>query len=253
MTRRIAQGLWWLGLLLIVGGAALVVAQVPGIPGLAVLGGGLAALAVNALLAGDIIIGPAPKPFSIRGSVVRGDVLVKAGLSDISMRSRGPGRIAQLQYGPFGQPGFEIKDGVAYLTMTGNLTNATDWEAELANNVLWDLRVQSSLGNQSLDLSGVRMEKARFRSLLGNISVACPQRGVVKMGYKTLLGRIELAIPEGIGADVRVKVGPLASLTVNNERLVFLDDSHLISEDRDEQAAQLEIIIEAGLGDVVLN
>jgi hypothetical protein len=164
-------------------------------------------------------------------------------------------RVASLRFGPFGKPGFEIAEGVAYLRLRNGLfrPNLTRWQADLAGNVLWDIDVHSSLGEVVLDLSNLRLERVSATTGLGRLSVKCPQRGYVQMHLLSLLGTIELHIPSQIGARVTIKRGQLAHVILNNERLLAIGAGRYSTPDFDTASAQAEIRIESGAGDIILS
>jgi len=252
MNTRIAQGLWWIGLIAFVAGIALSLARIPLVGGL-VLGTGMVALGLNTLLAGDLTMGPEGRPFSVRGPVVRGHLEVGAVLSDVSVGVCGPDRIASLIYGP-GKPGFEVSEGVANVRLKQPAfpPALANWRADLANNVLWDIRAASWLGSLRLDLSQLRLEKVSATTSLGRVLVTCPTRGYVQLMIKAGLGDIEVTIPEQTGVKVTVKRGKLASLTVKNPRLSAYRPDRLGTPDYDLSAAQVEIVIESQMGDITL-
>jgi hypothetical protein len=253
VNTRIAQGLWWVGLLAMVAGVGLLAARISLIGGLA-LGVGMVVLGLNTLLAGDLITGPGGRPFSVRGPVVRGNLEARSGLSDLSVGMCSPDRIASLVYGPTGKPGFEVSEGVAKVRLIQPAfpPGLADWRADLASNVLWDVKATSWLGSLNFDLSQLRLEKLTATTALGHIAVTCPTRGYVQLLLKAGMGDIVVNIPTQTGVKVTIKRGKLASLTVNNPRLTAYRPDRFGTQDYDAAAAQVEIVIESQAGDIVL-
>ncbi len=252
--RRIQIILCWAGLALIAAGVALdFMAAGPALPGLLV-GGGLAALGLNILLGGDLVAGPEPRAFTARGQVVRGHLEVAAGLADLNLEAGESDRIAALCFGPFGKPAFRAEEGVATLGLKNSLLpNLARWQAALAGNVLWDVDARSSLGDLRFDLRDLRLETVRVRTLLGRIVITCPLRGYTRMDLWAAAGEIELAIPPGVGAQITLRQGGLASVAVENERLMALGTHRYVTADYDTAAAQVEVVIRSAAGDVILS
>jgi hypothetical protein len=254
LSRQIAQALWWVGLLMMIGGIALAVLRFT-FPGYVLIGGSFVTLGLNALVGGELIAGPEPRPFTARGAVVRGHLVARTGLCDLSVAVCGTDRIATVQYGPLGKPGFEVRDGVAYLRLVQAAfqPNVTAWKADLANNVLWDIEANSFLGNLSLDLSHLRLEEVRAKTTLGTVEVTCPTRGYTRMSVKSSLGEIGIKIPPQVGAKLVIKQGALATLTIQNERIQLTRRNRYATPDFDTASAQVEIQIETGAGDIILH
>ncbi len=252
VRRHVVRVLWWLGLALIAASVGLLITRLP-VPAAALAGSGAAFLGVNALLAGDISTGARPRSYAARGQVVRGTLQVHAGLSDLSVDTCPPDRVAQTVFGPFGKPDFSEQDGVARLRLNGSPFNIAAWYAGLASNVLWDIEASSLLGNLSFNLRGMRLERLEAHTALGRLYVNCGMRGYARLSLRTTLGEVEVHVPEGVGARVTVRQGELCALTVNNERLLALGPGRYSTPDFDAAQDQVEIEIESAAGDLILS
>lgn len=253
MRRTVAQIVWWISVLALVGGLATTFAGMRVVSVGLWAGVGVAGLGLNALLGGELIAGPLARPFTVRGQVVRGEAVIRAGLCDVAVGSCSNDRIASVQHGPLGKPKFAVEDGVAALRLTNPLLpNVAQWQANLARNVLWDLDVRSGLGDQALDLSALRVERVVARSGMGRIEITCPARGVTQMFLRTGSGEIEVRIPQHTGARVVVSRGALSALRVENPRLEALDERRYATANFEHASTQMEIKVEAGAGDIVI-
>src|SRR5689334_11369293 len=175
--RTAGQIMWWIGLPAAIAGGVIFALGGRLAGGLA-LGIGLVLIGLNVLINRELVAGPEPRPFSARGSVVRGHVEAKTGLCDLRVAQCGPERIAGIVYGPFGKPGLEVVDGIAQIRlMSGFPPAVTRWQSDLAGNVLWDANIRSFMGDLLLDLSSLRFESLTARTALGRLSVALPKRG----------------------------------------------------------------------------
>jgi hypothetical protein len=252
LRRRIGRVLWWIGLPATAGGIVgfALKAQLPG--GIA-LGTGLALIGLNILLNGELIVGPEPRPFSARGSAVRGRLEARTGLCDLRVATCGPERIAGIVYGPFGKPGFEVVDGVAELQLRPTFPPAiTRWQSDLAGNVLWDARIRSFLGDLVLDLNQLRFETLSAQTTLGRLSIALPRRGYARMSVNSSLGEIEVFIPAETGVKIAVRRGALATIHVTDPRLVEVSPGQYVTPDFDTTQGQVELAIRTWSGDVTL-
>jgi hypothetical protein len=253
LGRRLAQILWWISLAVIVGGVALYLLGVDWPVGVWI-GGGLIALGLNALLAGELIAGPEPRPFSARAQVVRGVLEVDAGWSDVAVKSGSNDRVASVRYGPLGKPSFEIVEGVAQLRLKHAFWRPTiaNWGAELATNILWDIDARSRLGDLTVDLRDLRLDKISARTGMGKLSVIGPTRGAVRLYLRTGAGEIELEVPHGVDAKLRLKRGELSTLTLDEERFQPVGENRYIVTGSGKARASMEVTIETAAGDVCL-
>jgi hypothetical protein len=255
IQKRVMQVLWWGGLGLSIGGALLLILRYHLIGG-AALGAGLAALGLNALLGGgEMRTGYELRPFTARGMVVRGRLESNSLLSDLSVGSCGVDRVAMVRFGPFGKPRFNVVDNIAHLRLRGSLLrpNVASWEANLAGNILWDVEARSWLGDLTFDLGDLRLDKVDIRSALGTVDITCPAHGYARLHLKTRIGQVVLHIPPEVEARVRLKRGWLSTLRVKNERLLSAGKRRFSTPDFEGAAAQVEVTIEVGAGDVILD
>ncbi len=248
--RRITQILWWAGLAGLVVGLLGFLLPVR-IPAGLLIGIGLMLLAVNMLLGGDLTVGADVRTFTVRGQVVRGQLLINAGLSDVTIGTCERGRIASVQHGPIGKPAFEVLSDVATLRL-GYPINISQWRTDLANNLLWDIKASSLTGHYTVNLAPLRVDHFRASTALGQLRVNCPTRGYSQLELKTAMGEIDLRLPPEVGARIQIQKGQLATLTIHNERLLALGSRRYATPDYDDAQAQMDILIETAAGDIIL-
>ncbi len=253
LRRALSQILLFGSLIILAAGAATTFTGIRIIaPGLWV-GAGIAGLGLSALLAGELIASSEPRPFTARGQVVRGELDVRAGPCDLTVGACGTDRVATVVHGPFGKPKFKVEEGIATLTLdNGLIPNITQWQADLARNVLWDIDLRAGLGDLTVDLSSLRIERFAARTRLGRLSLICPARGYTQMNLRSGLGEIEVRIPEHVGARLNIKHGALATVKIYNERLIALDDHRFTTPEFEASSAQVEIRIHSAAGDITI-
>ena len=249
--RRAGRALWWSGLPLVVGGSVAFAFGQRLIGGVG-LGAGLILLGLNVLINGELVVGAEPRPFSARGSVVRGHVEARTGLCDLRVSQCGPERIAGIVYGPFGKPGLDVVDGVAQIRLRSGFPPAiTRWQSDLAGNVLWDADIESFMGDLLLDLNALRFESLAARSRLGRLSVALPRRGYARMRLLNTLGDIEVYIPPETGVNIVVRRGPLSDVLIKDERVTEFSPGHYSTPDFESASTQIELSIRSWSGDII--
>lgn len=253
LTRRIARLLGWLGLILIAAGLALLMLAPTPSPAPLIIGGGVTALGLGVLFGGELVLGPSPRLFTARGQVVRGDLIVQAGLCDLTISEGLDDRVVTVRFGPFGKPYFHAESGAATLRLINGLRpNLASWEVGLAGNVLWDVDLRSTLGDLMLDLGSLRLEHVTAYTALGRLCVRGPLRGYVQMRLGSVAGVIEVNIPPQVAAQVTLHTGALASVTVHNGRLQEVDPHCYRTEDYGSAAHQIDLHVECAAGEVLI-
>lgn len=253
VARRVNRIIFWLGLLLLLAGVALLAAGFRQFPGI-MLGVALILLAVNVWLGRDFSTSGQPRSATIRGEVVRGTLRSRAGYSDLTIGACDIDRVAQVRYGPLGQPAYSVEDEVLTLLMGQRRINlnVAYWRADLAGNVLWDLDLRASLGNLTLDLQELRLDHIRAHSGWGRLSINAPKRGYVVMELSSVAGEIELILPEGVGARITIERGLLSGVRVRNPRLLALRPDQYSTPEFESSPSRVEIRVKPGAGDLIV-
>jgi hypothetical protein len=227
MRRLLALPLWWLAVLLVVVGGLAKAFGWLDLPLGVWIGGSLIALGLNVLVGGDVVVAPHARPFSARAQVSRAVLDIVAEVADVEVRASDDyERLATVRVGPGAGPDFKVANGVAHLRLASKLPwlpGASNWQASLATNVLWDVTAHSVLGHLDVDLSHVRVDRASLKSSLGGVRVTCPRRGQPQLRLETLLGDLEVVVPREVGARVRVERGGLAHVNLDSAHFEQLD------------------------------
>jgi hypothetical protein len=182
---------------------------------------------------------------------VRGVLEIRAGWSDVAVGEGPIDQIASIQYGPFGKPDFSFEEGVAHLRL-GRTRPFGRWGADLASNVLWDVRARSAVGDLALDLSGLRIEEVRARCGPGRLTVHCPSRGFARLALHTTLGQIEVVLPPEVGVRLRVQANRLSTVRVSVPGLYPVGEREYATEGYEAAAAAVDVAVSASAGEVVV-
>ena len=253
LREQLARIVFWIAILIAIAGLIATLTGAVLIPPPAWIGGALALIGLSVILAGEVIAGGQPRPYTVRGQVVQGEATVRAGLADVSIESGSIDRVASIRHGPLGRPRFSVEDGIAYLKLANPLIpNISQWEAKLALNVLWSIDARSSLGTLSLDLTKLRVERVIAETGMGKIFVKCPIRGFTQIYLGTGMGEIEVILPDSVGARFQIKPGGLGTVQIDNERVQAIDAKRYMTPDFESASTQVEIKIETSAGDIII-
>lgn len=253
VRKLLAVPLWWLAVLLVVGGGLAKVLGLVNLPYSVWLGGGLLALGLNILLGGDVVVASREKPFTARAQVSRAELSLASGLSDVRVRaSRNFERLASVRAGSGVLSKLDVVDGVARLRVTSPLSwmsGVGEWRISLATNVLWDVKAHSTLGSLELDLQDVRVDRVSAKSDLGGVRVICPRRGRPSLELETTLGDLDVVLPGNVGARVRVKRGRLAGLELDDATFEQLNPNTYVTRNLDAVDTVAEIVLRVRTGE----
>lgn len=253
LRHHLARIIFWISILAGIAALVVIFGRVQILPAAVLIGLTGVTFGLSALLGGEVIAGPQPKQYTVKGQVVRGEISVRAGLADFALETGKPDRVATIHHGPIGKPRFAVEDGVATLRLAnGLLPNIARWDAKLATNVLWDIDARTSLGEMSLDLSGLRIERVVAQTGWGKLDVILPTRGYTQLFLTTGAGEITITVPEDVGARFVITQNNLATLTIENPRITALDAKRFATPDYDTASTQVDIKIEVGSGEVII-
>ena len=178
---------------------------------------------------------------------------VTSGLSDVQVRaSNSFERLASVRAGSGASPAFEVVDGVARLRIAPRLrwlSGAGTWRAMLATNVLWDVSANSALGHLDFDLRDVRVDRVSVKSDLGGARVTCPRRGRPVLELETSLGDLDVILPRGVAARVRLKLGRLANVDLDEGDFERLDANTLVTRNVEVADTVAEIALRVWAGE----
>lgn len=252
-SRRLEQLLWWLSTGLIAAGLVLHFAfNMDSLITAILIGMGIVSLGLNILLGGDIVVGPEPRSFSAKGTAAVGNLVIRAGLCDLTLGDGPNDRVAQVRFGPLGKPRFLVENGVAQLAMVSSLPNIATWDARLATNILWDIEAHSSLGHSAFDLTTLRLKTFTARTSFGQIALTCPEHDYTDIVLSTAAGTIILIIPDSVEAVVDCDLGRLAELDIKNKRLLAENQRRFVTDNTQPTTAQVAIQIRAAAGKIVI-
>src|SRR5688572_7868422 len=106
LRHHLARIIFWISIVVGIAALVLIFGRVQLLPAPMLIGLTGAAFGLSALLGGEIIAGPQPRQYTVKGQVVRGELSVRAGLADFALETGKADRVATIHHGPLGKPKF---------------------------------------------------------------------------------------------------------------------------------------------------
>jgi hypothetical protein len=152
---------------------------------------------------------------------------------------------------------------------------ATDWQIHLNPNVQADITARSGGGNVKLDLAGMNVTRLAADSGGGNLDVVLPDNAanlsviaktgggnvIVEIGRGTTgsnvlhatsgAGKVEVHIPSGLAAHIYATSG--MGKEIVDRRFSNIDKHTYQSSDFEHAADKVEITVQSGAGNVIVN
>lgn len=158
-----------------------------------------------------------------------------------------------------------IRNGQATLTLNGGgnrqpwfrfpwaaCNGATEWQIHLNPAVLSDITAHSDGGNVKIDLSGMAVTHLSAYTGGGNMDVVLPDNVAnLSVTAKTGAGNVVVSIPSGMAAIIHATTG--LGKTIVDERFNKTGDKTYQSSDFDSAANKVEITVQSGAGNVIVN
>lgn len=217
-------------------------------------------ISVGVLIAvrGDLAFTAQGQTFGItRGNVESAQLEASAGELDVHIRAlRREGRLIAGQFTARSRPLLGVRGTHARLTMQRGQTwllSMADWEIGLAKDLPWSLLLSSFLGEIDADLRGVTLERAHFGTSFGDVLLVAPEMCAQGIQARSSFGNIMLTVPEGVQAVIRVNMGPLARLRVNEARFLLLEEGVYATLGAGNVDAPVRVSLGTTFGTVRLN
>jgi hypothetical protein len=123
-----------------------------------------------------------------------------------------------------------------------------DWDIRLAGNLPVSLAVELGAGQSVLDLGNLEVTDAAIRTGAGQTTVDLTGRWAhdVHISIEGGAGDVTILVPEGGNVELHASVamGDVATSDLMER------DGRLVSDDFDENAPTIEIMVEGGMGNV---
>lgn len=209
------------------------------------------------LLRGDFVVSKATKAFGItRGSVESGILEISAGAIDVSISAmEREGRLIAGQYAYDSRPQLAVDGTEAHLRFDRAATpwlSFSDWKMEIARDLPWSVYASASLGNLSLDCSGLIISKVKLGTGIGSIRFVCPQEAFEPLYLRSTLGNIRVLTPVGVRVRIIAKGAKSFGVRVDDTRYERLEDGSYISREANLENAEIELQVNGTFGDLYL-
>lgn len=217
----------------------------------------LVALGLQVLLRGDLEFSRAGHNFGItRGSVQAGQLRANSGELDLRLRAlEREGRLIAGQYTARSRPQLTVANEQATLIMQRGRTwplSLADWDLALAQDLPWNLLLSTYLGEISVDLRGLIIERARLASGIGDLHAIAPDIPCGPLMLRSTFGDIHLTIPEHMEAAVTISPGPFFAARLQSDRWLPDGDHRYITPGYTSAEEPIDVTVSGTFGDLYL-
>lgn len=129
---------------------------------------------------------------------------------------------------------------------------ATEWHIHLNPTVSSDITAHSDGGNLKLDMAGMVVTRLMADTGGGNVDLVLPDNAAnLSVTAKTGAGNVVVSIPSGVAARIHATTG--LGKAIVDPRFSKIDNNTYQSSDFDTAADKVEITVQSGAGNVIIN
>jgi hypothetical protein len=100
---------------------------------------------------------------------------------------------------------FELSiSGFSNFTPFGGGAERQTWDLKLNEGVAYDLTLKTAVGEQAIDLSGLKLKTVTSEMAVGKQVITLPASGGVSVNVQSAVGEVILYVPRGVGVKMRV-------------------------------------------------
>ncbi len=159
-----------------------------------------------------------------RGAAECAELVAVTGGADLQVRSFGGS--TQLAVGQFPGtlgPQVEMRGTAARLHLEPRLTTpyfGGPWSLALAKGVPWEFDLRSGGGHFDLNLRDLNVAGLRVHSAYGSVDLTLPAQCPAQFHVRLALGDLAVCVPEGVEVKLRLVLGPLVEVKVDERRFI---------------------------------
>jgi len=124
-----------------------------------------------------------------------------------------------------------------------------DWELSITRSVPITLDIDTGVGETTLNLGDVELEKLKVDAGVGELTVRLPKEGDYDIDLNTGVGEVTVYIPRSVGSRIQVDKG-IGSLSLPDNMTFDRDDDELTSNNYNSSNHTANIEIDAGIGSI---
>lgn len=124
------------------------------------------------------------------------------------------------------------------------------WDLKLSPRVLLRLKVKAGLGENLLDLRGLKLSSLEVDSGVGSTQVRLPSQGQYNAKVAGGVGGLEIHVPKNVGLRLRVSTG-LGGVELP-PGLITKGDKHYESSDYSTAIHRVDLMVTGGIGGIVI-
>jgi hypothetical protein len=187
-----------------------------------------------------------------------GELVVSSGGQDVTVQAfAGSSQLAVGEFPNPRGPQVELRGTAAKIVLDQRRGVAAfaggPWRAALTKSVPWDLDLRATSGHLALNLRDLTVASLKVHSAYGNVDLTLPAQGPGELQLRLALGDLAVTVPEGVEARLRLKVGPLVSVSALGRRLISVAPNEWMTPLYPTTALRCTVLIDMTAGDLVLN
>jgi hypothetical protein len=186
-----------------------------------------------ALSVGQLRIGALPQP----DALIRGDIAYPAQsrvVREFALRDD--------------SATFRLREEDQRATVLDNDGDVPIWDLRLNQTTPLRLRVETGVGENTIDLSQLHVTELDLKSGIGKTTVMLPGQAALRAGLSGGIGSTTVVIPAGVPVRVESSVG-LGNITVP---ATYRRDGHSYVSPESDTAARIELTINGGIGTITI-
>jgi hypothetical protein len=215
----------------------------------------LIGVGVLILLNGDLILTRQSGNFGItRGAVESATLEAASGELDIQLRAlRREGRLIAGNYTARSRPVLgTLQNGKQARVMMQRgqtwLLSQADWEVEITPDVPWSVMLTSWIGDMTVDLTDLTIERAHLGTGFGEIQVTAPATAPQGLALRSTFGNIGLELPKEAAAIIVAKPGRFGRLLIDESRYLMVEPGIYATLNYREHPAPMRIRVTSTFG-----
>lgn len=156
-------------------------------------------------------------------------------------------RIDSNYYGNNGDMTFILKSGGFSIPNVNTRRGQGVWDLKLAKNVAMDLKVGTGVGESTIDLTGLTLNRLEVSTGIGEVDLTLPNTGKFDVKMNNGIGETTLRIPDGMEAKIRASKG-IGSININGA--FSRADGYWVTPNYANAQNRVDVEISGGIGEI---
>ena len=197
---------------------------------------------------------PLPSFTVDRGDYKSAHLRLNAGLADTQVSAFvGASQLAVGLFPGYGGPRLQANGSSATLILDRRATSpffTGPWAVALVKGLPWSFTLHSNVGHFKLNLRDLTVTALSLQSGVGDVDVTLPAVGQGEMSLRLGLGDLTVRIPDGMAVKIRLAVGPLTRVSIDNQRFIQTGSSEWVTPNFSASPQRFTLAISLSVGDL---